>query len=203
MSPKQTVGIIDYGNAGNLYSIKKAIENLGNGSAVKIIKSTPDFESIDKIILPGVGAYADSMKGIALFKEGLFRSIAKKPTLGICLGMQILSEKGYEFGETAGLGHLEGEVMKIPVKCKVPHLGWASLDIMKPSRILRGISREDVFYFMHSYELINYKDVVALSCYGGHNFVSVIEKDNIFGVQFHPEKSRASGLAIFKNFLDA
>ncbi len=197
---KQIIGIIDYGYTGNIFNIKKAIEAIDKNVSSILVKTGPELKKADKIILPGVGSYIDAMKGISKIEEVIKETAMKKPTLGICLGMQILSEKGYEFGETKGLGLIEGEVMRLAVKYRVPHLGWACLDTIKKSKILKGITQEDNFYFMHSYELYNFKDVVSLSQYEEHKFVSSIEKDYIFGVQFHPEKSRLSGLKIFKNF---
>jgi len=198
----QTIGIMDYGYAGNIFNIKKSIEGIDAGLKVTLIRDKKSLDVTDKIILPGVGAYGDAMEAVEPIKDELTDAIRKKPTLGICLGMQILSEKGYEFGESEGLGIFEGEVMRLPVKGSVPHLGWAYLDIIRPSRILEGITEKDSFYFMHSYELINYKDVAGLSIYCEHRFISVVENGNIFGVQFHPEKSRQSGLKVMKNFID-
>jgi imidazole glycerol phosphate synthase glutamine amidotransferase subunit len=199
---KQKIGLIDYGYAGNTFNIKKAVLKVAPRAELSEVKTAKDLHEVDKIILPGVGAYRDVMHNLADLAEDIAGAIKKKPTLGICLGMQILSQKGYEFGETRGLGIFEGEVMRIPVKCRVPHLGWAPLDILRESRILNGVKKEDSFYFMHSYEFMNYKDLVSLSVYGEHQFVSVVEKGHVFGVQFHPEKSREAGLKVLENFIN-
>ena len=199
---RQTIGVIDYGYAGNVFNIKKSVENVKKDVNVIIVKDARSLSQIDKVILPGVGTYKDVMAELVDMKDELRESILKKPTLGICLGMQILSKKGYEFGETEGLGVIDGEVMRLPVKGRIPHLGWAKVDKIKNSRMLEGVKEDNQFYYMHSYELINYPDVVGLSTYCDHKFVSVFEKDNIFGVQFHPEKSRKSGLKIMENFVN-
>jgi imidazole glycerol phosphate synthase glutamine amidotransferase subunit len=197
---KQTIGIIDYGYAGNIYNIKKAIEYIDKEIKVIVIHAPEDIKGIDKLILPGVGTYRDVMKEISCMREAIKECARHKTVLGICIGMHILSEKGYEFGETEGFGFLKGEVMRMPVKCRVPHIGWAPIEKVGDSRILKGVTPEDSFYYMHSYEFINYTDVVGLSAYCGHNYVSAVEKENIFGIQFHPEKSRVSGFKILDNF---
>jgi imidazole glycerol-phosphate synthase subunit HisH len=194
------VGLVNYGNSGNTYNVQKALELAG--ARVTLIQNSRDLDSVDKIVLPGVGCFKDTMENIAGIKPDLISHIRKKPTLGICLGMQILAKMGYEFGETPGLNFIDAEVKKIEVKCKVPHLGWGSLSIIKDSPILDGITETDQFYFMHSYEVINYTDVIALTDYCDHKFVSALQKGDIFGVQFHPEKSRRAGIKILENFLN-
>jgi len=198
---KQIIGIVDYGLSGNILNIKKAVEAADDNIEIIIAKDEKGLQKADKLILPGVGAYGDAMQKIKPIQETLVEEAKKKYTLGICLGMQLLSTRGFEFGEHKGLDLIDGEVRKIEVHGRVPHLGWASIEIVKQSAILKNISENDNFYFMHSYEFINYKNVVALSNYMGHKFVSVVEKENIFGVQFHPEKSREVGLKVFKNFI--
>lgn len=193
------IGVIDYGKAGNIFNVSKAIEEAG--AKVKIIKIDDDFKDIDKIVLPGVGTFKDAMMEIGNIKYVLTEQMQKKPSLGICLGMQILSKIGYEFGETEGLGIIDAEVKKIEVKCKVPHIGWTNIEKTGECYLFKNIENNDMFYFMHSYEVVNYTEVKALSKYCNHKFVSVVEKDNIFGVQFHPEKSRDAGIRIFKNFI--
>jgi len=131
----------------------------------------------------------------------LVDQMLEKPTLGICLGMQILAKTGYEFGETAGLGLIDAEVKKMNVNCKIPHLGWASLTFDRSTPIFEGITHADNFYFMHSYEVVN-TEAVALSKYCDHTFISAIRKGDIYGVQFHPEKSRDAGLKVLTNFLN-
>lgn len=192
-------GLVDYGNAGNTYNVQKALELAG--ATVMMVRTAGDLDRADRLVLPGVGCFKDTMENLAGIKPDLIAHVSKKPTLGICLGMQILSKIGYEFGETSGLGFIDAEVKKIEVKCKVPHLGWGTLGIVRDSPILSGITEEDNFYFMHSYEVVNYTDVVALTDYCNHKFVSVVQKGEIFGVQFHPEKSRRAGIRILENFL--
>jgi len=194
------VGLVNYGNSGNTYNVQKALELAG--AQVTLIRNSSDLDSVDKIVLPGVGCFKDTMENIAGIKPDLISHIQKKPTLGICLGMQILAKMGYEFGETPGLNFIDAEVKKIEVKCKVPHLGWGSLSIIKDSPILDRITETDQFYFMHSYEVINYTDVIALTDYCDHKFVSALQNGDIFGVQFHPEKSRRAGIKILENFLN-
>ncbi|MBF0479343.1 MAG: imidazole glycerol phosphate synthase subunit HisH [Candidatus Omnitrophica bacterium] len=197
----QVIGVIDYGQAGNIFNIRKVFELAKKEVKIVVVKSGQDLKSVDKIVIPGVGTYKGAMESIAPFYQELRDKILKVPTLGICLGMQILSEIGYEFGETPGLKYFEGAVRLMPVKHPVPHIGWANVEVIRPSKILKGVTAEDVFYFMHSYEFINYKDVAGLSNYIDHSFVSVVERDQVFGVQFHPEKSRTHGLKIIDNFL--
>lgn len=194
------VGLLNYGNSGNTYNVQKALELAG--ARVTMIRDPSDLDSVDQLVLPGVGSFKDAMDNLAGIKSDLISHIWKKPTLGICLGMQILSKIGYEFGETPGLDFIDAEVKKMEVKCKVPHLGWGTLSIVKDSPILEGITENDNFYFMHSYEVVNYTEVIALTKYCDHKFVSVVQKGEIYGVQFHPEKSRSAGIRILKNFLN-
>jgi len=193
------IGLLNYGVSGNIFSVQKALERAG--ATVKTVKTKKDFKSVDKIVLPGVGSFRDAMDNLGDLKSELVDQIHEHPTLGICLGMQILSKIGYEFGETRGLCLIDAEVKKIEVKCKVPHLGWGKLALVKESPLLTGITNEDNFYFMHSYEVVNYTDVIALTNYCDHNFVSVIQKHDLYGVQFHPEKSREVGIVILNNFI--
>lgn len=193
------VGLLNYGNSGNIYNVQKALELAGAG--VVMIQNKKDLDPVDRIVLPGVGCFRDAMDNLANIRAVLKDHIRKKPTLGICLGMQILAKVGYEFGETPGLNFFDAEVKKMEVKGKVPHLGWGTLVPLKDSPLLEGISREDNFYFMHSYEMVNYTDVVALTDYCDHKFVSIVQKGEIFGVQFHPEKSRKTGIKLLENFL--
>lgn len=197
---KQLVGLVNYGNSGNLYNVQKALELAG--ARVKMIQDRNDLQSVDSILLPGVGCFKDAMNNLNALKSDLIDNIRKKPTLGICLGMQLLSKIGYEFGETCGFNLIDAEVKKIEVKCKVPHLGWGRVTIVRDSPIFEGISADDNFYFMHSYEVINYTDVIALTNFCNHRFVSAVQKGNILGVQFHPEKSRNAGIKVLENFLN-
>lgn len=195
------VGLINYGIAGNIHSIKKAIEKAGG--IVKVVNNESELNSVDKIVIPGVGSFKDAM--IELGNDELLmplkKAIQTKPTLGICLGMQILSSLGFEYGKTQGLGVIQAEVKPMLVDAKVPHMGFANIEIIKLNKLLSGLENEE-FYFMHSYEMVNYTDIATLTSYAGHKFVSSVQKDNLYGVQFHPEKSREAGIKLFKNFIE-
>jgi len=194
------IGVINYGIAGNIHSIKKAIEKAGGN--VKIINTPEDLNTVDKIVIPGVGSFKDAMK--ELENDNLLKSLNEamktKPILGICLGMQILSTLGFEYGITKGLGVINAEVKPMIVDAKVPHMGFSKIKIVKNNKLFDGLENEE-FYFMHSYEVVNYTDITSLTDYAEHTFVSSIQKDNIYGVQFHPEKSREAGIKLFKNFI--
>lgn len=194
------IGLINYGIAGNIHSIKKAIEKAGG--IVKIINHATEFESVGKIVIPGVGSFKDAMS--ELEKDGLIaplkEAIKSKPTLGICLGMQILATLGFEYGKTEGLDVIKAEVKPMLVDAKVPHMGFNTIDIITPNKVLEGLENEE-FYFMHSYEVVNYTNIASLSDYADHKFVSSVHLNNIYGVQFHPEKSRQAGIKLFQNFI--
>jgi len=193
-------GVVNYGVAGNIHSVSKAIE--AAGGTVKVIGSVSDFDQVDRIVIPGVGSFKDAMRELASdgFIETIKDALVAKPVLGICLGMQILATLGFEYGETEGLGVISAEVKSMQVKAPVPHMGFNTLDVVATNPILSGIESEE-FYFMHSFEMVNYTDVAALTEYAGHRFVSAIHRGNIYGVQFHPEKSRDAGIQLFRNFL--
>lgn len=195
------IGLINYGIAGNIHSIKKAIEKAGG--TVKIVNNEEELNVVDKIVIPGVGSFKDAMTELENDKllEPLKKAIKTKPTLGICLGMQILSTLGFEYGKTQGLGVIQAEVKPMLVDAKVPHMGFGRIELIKPSKLFNGLENEE-FYFMHSYEMVNYTDIATLTSYAGHKFVSSVQKDNSYGVQFHPEKSREAGIKLFKNFID-
>ncbi len=201
MSP--IIGIVDYGIAGNIHSISQAIEHVG-GQVVKV-SSPAALSAVDKLVLPGVGSFSNAMNNLhdANLVNGLREAISNKelPTLGICLGMQLFAQVGYERGETEGLNVLDAEVRRIKCKGVLPHMGFNTIAVQKNSALFSGINEHAKFYFMHSYEMSNYTDVSALSRYSEHTFVSSIEKNNLFGVQFHPEKSREAGLKVFHNFV--
>lgn len=199
----KTIGVLDYGVAGNIHSIKKAIQAVGG--EVVLVQKIDDILKIDKLVIPGVGSFHEAMK--TLHSADLIDAIniavieKKIPTLGICLGMQLLSKIGFEGGETQGLNFIDAEVRLIKSQGVLPHMGFSQIDIQTESVLFEGITKEDNFYFMHSYEVCNYTDITALSSYKNHTFVSSVEKNNVYGVQFHPEKSRESGLKIFNNFV--
>ena len=199
-----TIAIINYG-LGNLHSVQKAITFVGGETVV-----TDDAGKIlgaEKIILPGVGAFADGMKG--LDSQGLVPVIREAaaldiPLLGICLGMQLLFEASEEQGRHQGLGLLSGEVVFFRHPgIKVPQIGWNQIEINKTSSFLKGIRNGDYFYFNHGYYCVpdNKGDVLTMTTYGVR-FASSVERGNIFGVQFHPEKSQKTGLQILKNFVE-
>jgi imidazole glycerol phosphate synthase glutamine amidotransferase subunit len=191
------IGIINYGIAGNIHSIKKAIE-MAKGR-ILVINKPSDFDLVDKLVIPGVGSFKDAMQ--ELENDNFIDSIQgfNKPILGICLGMQILADLGFEFGKTKGLGLIDAEVRPILCDGKIPHMGFNKISVKVPNILLKGVENEE-FYFMHSYEMINYTDITALTKYSDHIFVSAIHRENLYGVQFHPEKSHKYGLALFKNF---
>lgn len=195
------IGLINYGIAGNIHSIKKAIEKAGG--TIKIVNNESELNSVDKIVIPGVGSFKDAISELEKDKllEPLKKAIQTKPTLGICLGMQILSTLGFEYGKTKGLDAIKAEVKPILVDAKVPHMGFNTIDVVKTNLLLNELENEE-FYFMHSYEVVNYTEISSLTDYAGHKFVSSVQKDNIYGVQFHPEKSREAGIKLFKNFIE-
>ena len=193
--------LIDYG-MGNLRSVSKALEKVG--FSVKVSSDPEEVKKAEVLVLPGVGAFRDAMenlKKLGLLKE-ILRHIEKgKPYMGICLGLQLLFERSYEFGETEGFGVLEGEVVLLPPKVKVPHIGWNQLWRQKPSDLLNGIKEGEYFYFVHSYHVVpKRQDIILTTTDYGVDFVSSIEYENIFAVQFHPEKSQKAGLRLLENF---
>ena len=194
------IGVVNYGIAGNIHSIVKALDKVG--AATMVVNDASDLEKVGKIVIPGVGSFKDAVA--ELENDGLMQplvaAIQSRPTLGICLGMQILARIGFEFGQNQGLGLFNAEVKKMYCDGPVPHMGFNHIDVRKASPLLAGVEDQS-FYFMHSYEVVNYTDVLALSNYCGHQFVSAIAKGHVFGVQFHPEKSRDAGLEVFKNFV--
>jgi glutamine amidotransferase len=201
--------IIDYGS-GNLQSVFNALMQVkDNSSQIKISNNPSDLESATHIILPGVGAFKDcisSLKEITGMVEELKIQVLKnkKPFLGICVGMQLLADFGFEHGQSSGLEFLAGEVVKIENKdsnLKIPHIGWNEISIQKSHPILDGIKNGEHFYFVHSFhfEVKNLENVIATVDYG-QKINAIIAKDNIVATQFHPEKSSDSGLKILKNF---
>lgn len=198
------VAIIDY-DAGNLKSVQKAFEFLG--ADVVVTRKRNEILNSDHVILPGVGAFREAMEKLEQYdlvntiKEVVKRKI---PLLGICLGMQLLFESSEESDGVKGLSLLEGKIVKIPKKegIKIPHMGWNSLELKGKATLFQGLSKEPYVYFVHSYYLVPSKaeDVVAVTEYGTNLSVAV-EHENLFGCQFHPEKSGEVGLEILRNFL--
>lgn len=206
-----SVVIIDYGS-GNLHSTLKAFEHVAQplGLKVSLTQSPAALAKASHIVLPGVGAFADCMRGIESIggmREALEENVQKKkkPFLGICVGMQLLAEKGLEHGEHKGLGWLKGEVSAIQpadASFKIPHMGWNDLKLRKKHALLAGIESGKHAYFVHSYAMrcANAEDVLATVDYAGE-VVAVVGRGNIMGTQFHPEKSQETGLALIGNFL--
>lgn len=194
------VGVIDIGNGGNLSNIQKAIDLSGGRST--IIESPDQLRSVDKLVIPGVGSFPEAIH--SLHQRNLFEAIkdasSDKLVLGICLGMQLFAHLGFEFKKTKGFNFIYSEVKKMECSAPVPHMGFNSIKMVADSRLLKGLDGAS-FYFMHSFEMVAYTQVVALTRYSEHEFVSAVERGNIFGVQFHPEKSRDQGLQVFQNFL--
>ncbi len=199
------LAVIDYG-AGNLRSVLHALKHIGVED-MQLVRHPQELEGASKIILPGVGAFGASIQ--QLHKQDLVKPLQDAitggiPYLGICVGMQLLFEIGEEMGEHEGLGILAGRVVRFPQddKLKVPHMGWNQLHIQRESCLLKNLDAESYAYFVHSYYCApsNESDVVATVDYG-LPFTAVIQRDNIYGVQFHPEKSQTFGLQILKNFL--
>ena len=193
------ITIIDYG-AGNLFSVQNALNYLGLENRVS--RDPGEIRSADGLILPGVGAFPDAMRMLnASGLTDLIRKEArKKPFLGICLGMQLLFEAGYEFEETAGLGLLPGTVQKIETPYKIPHMGWNSLTFRRSCPLLEGIREGESVYFVHSFQAKTQPECLYASCDYGTEIPALVGEGTVFGAQFHPEKSGEVGLTILKNF---
>ena len=204
---KELIGLID-GQSGNIGSIKKVIKDIIKDKPyqLKIIQSQFDPNQFSKILLPGQGAYATLIANLK--KLNIYNSLKiylenNFPYLGICVGMQILSDVGYEDKITKGLGIIHGEIKKFEKKnLIVPHMGWNSLKVNKEDKFLTSSFNKKDFYFVHSYifEKVKKSDVLATTKYGKY-FPSVVNNGNIYGVQFHPEKSHKNGLKLIRNFI--
>lgn len=193
------VAIFDYGS-GNLFSLKAALERLG--AEVEIIKDLKNLDKFDGLVLPGVGNFDPAIKSIRDYKKHLENAVENgMPMLGICLGMEMLFDRSEE-GKLKGLSILDGEVVMLPKKKKIPHMGWNNLKIVKDSKLLQGLDNDTWVYFVHSYRAKpkDRKLVVAKSDYG-LEFPAAIEYKNLFGTQFHPEKSGQVGTVMLRNFL--
>jgi len=194
------IGILNYGIIGNIYNIEKVLNKLH--TKYLIINNKNDFKKVDKLILPGVGTFEDAIKELHqndMF-DTLIASIKTKPTLGICLGMQILSSLGFENKETVGLDIIKATVNKLDTKLLLPHLGFNTIECNNDNELFKGIIDKE-FYFMHSFEVNTDENILATSTYGKYKFVAAIQKERVFGVQFHPEKSRESGIKLLNNFI--
>jgi len=205
----QTVAVIDYGS-GNLHSVAKALEHAGS-CRVLVTSDMNVIRSADRVVLPGVGTMGDCMHGLQ--DRGLdsvvLDVIQEKPLMGVCVGMQILTEFGEESAGVDALGVFPGQITQFPksMKCpegrrlKVPHMGWNEL-LQRPHPMWAGISDRTRFYFVHSYRYANTKATcVAGTCHFGAPFVSALSRPNVFAVQFHPEKSHDAGIRLYRNFL--
>lgn len=199
------IAIVDYG-MGNLRSVQKAFEKVGQQA---IVTSDPaQVAAAAKVVLPGVGAFEEGLaelRRLNLVKPVLDAIDSGKPFLGICLGMQMLFDVGYENGRHEGLGVLRGEVVRfeLPKEYSVPHMGWNQLAIRRPTPILKDIAEGTYCYFVHSYYVAPAEaEVIAAETDYGGPFCSVIWRDNVFATQFHPEKSQAEGMKILKNFAE-
>jgi glutamine amidotransferase len=210
----QTITLIDYGS-GNLRSAQKALiaaaAGLGPGYEVKVSADPDVIAQADRLVLPGVGAFAACMRALE-DRSGVIEAMTQAvktravPFLGVCVGMQLLADRGLEFGQTTGLGWISGEVRLLAPAdphCKIPHMGWNALDTLRDHALLAGLEPGAHMYFTHSYAMFA-KDpdhVIATTDHGGP-MIAAIAKDTVAGMQFHPEKSQAAGLRLLANFLE-
>ncbi|MGM0499794.1 MAG: imidazole glycerol phosphate synthase subunit HisH [Bacillota bacterium] len=196
------IAIIDYG-AGNLNSIQKALEFVGEETVILEEAKNADLDKYAGLVLPGVGAFPGAMKRL---KENNFVDFIEKfvatgrPFLGVCLGMQLLFEWGFEDQKTAGLSLLKGNVIKMETDYKIPHMGWNQLEIIKNDPLFKGLPENPHFYFVHSYQLAEVTDEVLATVGYGTTVPAVIKKDNVIAFQFHPEKSGDNGIKLLENF---
>lgn len=200
------VGIVDYG-MGNLLSVAHAVESCGHNP--KLCATGDEVKSCERLILPGVGAFSDCMANLRnsdlLAAVEYFALDLQRPLLGICLGMQAMARRGSEGGECEGLDWFDAEVVRLKPQdtaCRVPHVGWNSVDFVRDHPLSRGLSAGSDFYFVHSFHMAcrNEQEILAV-CEHGLRFTAAIARDNIAAVQFHPEKSQENGLALLCNFL--
>ncbi|RUM67791.1 MAG: imidazole glycerol phosphate synthase subunit HisH [Sulfurospirillum sp.] len=198
-------GIINY-NMGNLQSVKNAFSKLD--FQAEVVSDPDKLKDLERVLLPGVGAFGDAMDHLK--QNGMDEAIVEfaksgKPILGICLGMQLLFEKSCEFGEHKGLGLIEGEIVKFDKKAfdtplKIPHMGWNEIEI-KQNQLFKGLNEKFYLYFVHSYHVVCDERFAIGKTHYGYEFVSAVMKENIYGIQPHPEKSHNNGLKIVENFL--
>ena len=200
------VGIIDYG-VGNLFSLCSSFRAIGQEAFVS--GDPAELAKADRLILPGVGAFEDAAKKLRETGMDAFvrqQAAEGKPLMGICLGMQLLFEKSYEFGEHEGLGLLRGSVVpmegSIPSQLKIPHIGWNALHFSRESKLFRYIREGDCVYFVHSYYAENCDDSLIATAEYGRELTAAVEKGNVMGCQFHPEKSGDVGLNILRAFCE-
>ena len=205
------VTIVDY-NSGNISSVINSFKEVVNSKVnIEVTSDLKKIKSSDKLVLPGQGSFkscVDALNKINGLTDSLneFAINNKKPLLGICVGLQMFADIGYEQTETKGLGWISGKVSKIDNqggKFKLPHIGWNQINIVKDSKIFQNIENNSHMYFVHSYEFVpNEKNVISATTDYSSNIVSSVEKENIFGTQFHPEKSDQMGLKIIGNFIN-
>lgn len=201
------IAIIDYG-IGNLFSLKSSFAKIGEDVCVTADRNV--IESADRIILPGVGAFEDAAKKLA--QSGLDKTVreqaaAGKPLMGICLGMQMLFDRSYEYGVHEGLGLIKGEIVamdgRIPADLKIPHMGWNKLDFVgEKDSLFKYIGDDRYVYFVHSYYATGCEDALIATADYGVKITAAVRRGNIFGCQFHPEKSGEVGLSILKAFCE-
>lgn len=195
------IGIVDYG-MGNLLSVQKALEHVG--CPARVVRTADDLAASDRLVLPGVGAFGQAMANLEqreLLAPLRAACAEGKPLLGICLGLQLLLEASEEHGHHQGLGLFRGDVRRLPSDVKVPHIGWNQLRITREIPLLDGIPDDAFFYFVQSYYVCPEDPaLVAGTTDYGLTFASVVGRENLFGVQFHPEKSQELGLRLLANF---
>ena len=205
------VTIVDY-NSGNISSVINSFNEVAKDKVnIGVTSDLTTIKTSDKVVLPGQGSFKSCIDGLNSI-DGLIEALNefatenKKPLLGICVGLQMFADIGYEETETKGLGWISGKVSKIDNqdgKFKLPHIGWNEINIMKDSKIFKGIDNNSHMYFVHSYEFVpKDKSVISATTNYSSNVVCAAEKENIFGTQFHPEKSDKLGLTIISNFLE-
>lgn len=198
------LAIIDYG-VGNLFSLVSSLKSIGVDAV--ITRDPKVIENADRLILPGVGAFGDASEKLKISGlTNIIKNAVEKgtPLMGICLGMQLLFEKSFEYGEHQGLGLLKGNVIgmegTIPKELKIPHIGWNYLKFTKKSHIFKYINEGDCVYFVHSFYAVDCEDSLIATAEYGKELTAAVQKDNVYGCQFHPEKSGSVGLKILKAF---
>ena len=202
MNSKGKIGILKLPNRGNLNSIKDALEYCD--ANVGFIETNDDFNKFDKIVLPGVGAFNKTIENIIDkdMKNELVVNVNNKITLGICLGMQLFAKSSDEIQLTEGLNILNCNVKKIKTKYPLPVIGYNNIKITSDNKLLKNIDESDQFYFMHSYAVSSTENQIASVKYHNTEYTAAVAKDNVFGVQFHIEKSKKSGIKVINNFLN-
>ena len=197
------IAVIDYG-MGNLHSVSKALEEVSINEEILVTSEPELIKTADKIVLPGVGAIKDCLEAFSdELRQTTIEIIRNKPTLAICVGMQMLLESSEENEGVTCLNILDGKIVRIPplVDIKVPHMGWNKVNFISDHFLWKKIPDRSFFYFVHSYCCLSSSDAISETSHGT-NFISTLSRENIFAVQYHPEKSQNLGLQLYKNFLD-